>query len=129
MNRTSVVAAALCAALAIASCGKETIRKDTPKGMQPESGEKEEVQVPMLQVSIIPLEYEGVITDMKGEALLLSREATRYRKIGIGDKVPFDRILNTKAKTIIELTLPSGEKAFIYSQEKESWFRIEKDRR
>ncbi len=130
MKRTWVVAAAFCAALAIAGCGKETVRKDGPKGGRPESGgNKEKIQVTIPQVSIIPLEHEGVITDMKGEALLLNREGTRYSRIGTGDRVPFDRILNTKAKTIIELTLPTGEKAFIYSQEKESWFKIEEERR
>lgn len=114
----------------VAGCSKEVLRQDVPETImaEPEPAEGR-LNIPAESISLIPLEHEGVITDMKGQAFLVNRKSNGYRSLEIGDKIPFDRILNTKPRTIIELTLPTGENAFIYSQEKESWFKIEETKK
>lgn len=118
------------AVMSLAGCSKGVVREDVPDNVQEEPVKAEgRLKIPAENISLISLEDVGVITDMKGEALLINRKSTGYNSLEIGDKIPFDRILNTKPRTIIELTLPTGEKAYIYSQEKESWFRIEETKK
>ena len=77
------------------------------------------------EISSVPAQQDGVITKLKGVAYIHDVENEKYIALREGDRIPIGKVFYLSPKTTMKIEQNSGDELYIYSKEKERYFRLE----
>jgi hypothetical protein len=82
---------------------------------------------PVLDVTVVPADQEGKIIKLRGKAYLRDEESGEGFMLLPGDTIPLGKIFYLDPKTTMTIKQDTGNEIYLYSKEKEAFYRLEKN--
>jgi hypothetical protein len=86
---------------------------------------KEPTVQPVPDIIVVPAEREGTIIKLRGKAYLRDEERGEDFMLLQGDTIPLGKIFYLDPKTTMTIKQDTGNEIYLYSQEKETFYKLE----
>lgn len=86
---------------------------------------EEPIRESVPDVTVVSAGQEGVITKLRGVAYMHDEENDEYIVLRQGDTIPIGKNFYLAPKTTMKIEQGEGEEIFIYSKEREAYYKLE----